>query len=132
MTPTTTPLPTQAVINDDIVDSFLTLNAVAGFLIYLIDDFERKHQKQFKFEFKKTGNAFRNELLKSVNQVWIWGDQFDEQEVGQQQADTYLLAERAFHIALEASRKLSGDDLTKFEMSFRNLASSFRLELPKG
>lgn len=123
---TNLPLPQNASITDNTVDSLLTINAVSGHLIYLIDEFERLHKAQFRFEIKKRGNFFREELLRIVNQVWITDMDFDSAEVGEQQMVTYIAAEKFFQMALEVSR-LDEKQREKFNFSFQNLLYSFKL-----
>lgn len=124
------PMPKQAEITDDFVDSVLAVNAVAGFNIFLIDELERKHNVKYNFKVKKYGNMFRDELLKSVNQVWLKGGDFDSEQISQQQMDTYLMAEQMFKLSLEVSRKLSPEQVERFKLSFQNLLYSFKLEIP--
>jgi hypothetical protein len=124
------PMPKQAEITEDFVDSILAINAAAGFNIFLIDELERKHNVKYNFKLKKYGNMFRDELLKSVNQVWLKGGEFDSEQISQQQMDTYLMTEQMFKMSLEVSRKLSPEQTEKFKLSFQNLLYSFKLELP--
>lgn len=123
-------MPKQVEITEDFVDSILAINAAAGFNIFLIDELERKHNVKYNFKLKKYGNMFRDELLKSVNQVWLKGGEFDSEQISQQQMDTYLMAEQMFKLSLEISRKLSPEQTEKFKLSFQNLLYSFKLELP--
>lgn len=121
----------QIEINEKIVDGIYTINAVSGFLIYLIDEFERIHRLQYCFKVKKYGNMFRDELLNSVNQVWLKGGEFDEKEISQQQMDSYLLAERLFSISVQITKNLTEEQRQKFDFSFQNLLYSFGVQPPE-
>jgi len=123
-------MPKQAEITEDFVDSILAVNAAAGYNIFLIDELERNHNVKYNFKLKKYGNMFRDELLKSVNQVWLKGGEFDSEQISQQQMDTYLMTEQMFKLSLQVSRKLSPEQTEKFKLSFQNLLYSFKLELP--
>ena len=124
------PMPKQAEITDDYTDSVLAVNAVAGFNIFLIDELERQHNVKYNFKVKKYGNMFRDELLKSVNQVWLKGGDFDSEQISQQQMDSYLMAEQMFKLSLEVSRKLSPEQVERFKLAFEDLLCSFKLEIP--
>jgi len=124
------PLPQQAEITENIVDSVLAVNAAAGYVIWLIDELERIHRLQYRQRVKQTGNQFRNELLNSVNQVWFKGGEFDQNEICQQQVDTYLMSEQMFKIALQLSRR-SEDEVFRFKLAYENLLYSFKIDVPK-
>ncbi len=124
------PLPQKPEITENIVDSVLAVNAAAGYVIWLIDELERVHRLQYRQRVKQTGNQFRNELLNSVNQVWLKGGKFDANEISQQQMDTYLMSEQMFKIALQLSRR-SEDEVFRFKLAYENLLYSFKIDVPK-
>lgn len=126
----TPPMPKRAEITKDYVDSILAINSAAGFNIFLIDEFERIHSTKYNFKLKKYGNLFRDELLKSVNQIWLKGGEFNSEQISQQQMNGYLMAEQMFKLSLEVSRKLSPEQTEEFRLAFENLVQSFNLELP--
>lgn len=126
----TLPLPEKGSITPSSVDSLLAINAASGYTIWLIDEFERRHKVQWAFATKKFGNLFREELLKVVNVAWRKENKgFDEAEVSQQQADSYVVAEHTFNIALQATLKLDEGELQRFREDLTQLAKSYGLEV---
>jgi len=128
--PSDLPLPEKGVVSTSSIDSLLAINAASGYVIWLIDELERRHKVKWAFATKKFGNLFREELLKVVNVAWRKENKgFDEAEVSQQKADSYVVAEHTFNIALQATLKLDESKLQRFREDLVVLAKSYGLEV---
>ncbi len=127
------PLPQQAETTDDLVDSMIAIHSVAGYLIWLIDEFERIHKTEYRMQTRSKANDLRKNLLIVVNKVWRSKGNvpdFDEETISQQQMDLYLMAEQMFKIALQLSRR-SEEEVFRFKLAYENLLYSFKIDVPK-